>query len=92
MFGRDHGISLRQARSDPEVLTALSGGGALTRAVDTVTKVRIDIGRKEYSLTDSGRADQNHQVLDQLDAQVPWDEGGADLVGRLALEQGRRWS
>lgn len=94
-------------------------------------------GRKEYSITDSGRAelrrwltevpparasrneammrvfflwtlepneaadylddeadvyDKNQQLLDRLDTQVPWDEGGADFMGRLALEQGRRWS
>jgi len=29
-------------------------------------------------------------ALDGIDAQVPWDGSGADLMGRLALEQGRR--
>lgn len=29
-------------------------------------------------------------ALDGLDDQVPWDSGGSDLMGRLALEQGRR--
>lgn len=30
--------------------------------------------------------------LEQLDSAIPWDANGSDLMGRLALEQGRRWS
>ncbi len=30
--------------------------------------------------------------LEAIDEVVPWDRSGADLMGRLALEQGRRWS
>lgn len=28
--------------------------------------------------------------LEALDAVIPWDDGGSDLMGRLVLEQGRR--
>lgn len=94
-------------------------------------------GRKEYRITDTGRAELRHwltevapersgrnesmlrvfflwtlepeeaadyldaeaavyraggDALERLDAAVPWDTSGADLMGRLALEQGRRWS
>jgi DNA-binding PadR family transcriptional regulator len=31
-------------------------------------------------------------ALERLDAAVPWDHGGSDRMGRIALEQGRRWS
>lgn len=31
-------------------------------------------------------------ALERLDAAVPWTESGSDLMGRIALEQGMRWS
>lgn len=31
-------------------------------------------------------------ALERLDAAVPWDNSGSDLMGRIALEQGLRWS
>lgn len=31
-------------------------------------------------------------ALEALDASIPWDGGGPDRMGRIALEQGRRWS
>ncbi|MFN8020210.1 MAG: PadR family transcriptional regulator [Acidimicrobiales bacterium] len=31
-------------------------------------------------------------ALDRLDGAIPWDEGTGDRMGRIALEQGRRWS
>jgi len=29
--------------------------------------------------------------LDALDAGIPWDSSGSDLMGRIVLEQGRQW-
>ena len=34
----------------------------------------------------------NGAGLDAIDDLVPWDGTGADFMGRLALEEGRRWS
>jgi len=31
-------------------------------------------------------------ALERLDAAVPWDDSGSDRMGRIALEQGLRWS
>ena len=31
-------------------------------------------------------------ALERLDAAVPWDDSGSDQMGRIALEQGLRWS
>jgi PadR family transcriptional regulator AphA len=31
-------------------------------------------------------------ALERLDAAVPWDASGSDQMGRIALEQGLRWS
>ena len=30
--------------------------------------------------------------LERIDAAVPWDASGSDQMGRIALEQGLRWS
>ncbi len=32
------------------------------------------------------------ETLDALDDAVPWSDSGPDRMGRIALEQGRRWS
>jgi PadR family transcriptional regulator, regulatory protein AphA len=42
-------------------------------------------GEAEY-YRDNGRS------LGELDDAVPWDDGPVDLMGRIAMEQGRRWS
>lgn len=34
----------------------------------------------------------NGAGLDAIDDLVPWDNTGSDFMGRLALEEGRRWS
>lgn len=31
-------------------------------------------------------------ALGRLDTTIPWDDSGGDRMGRIALEQGRRWS
>lgn len=35
---------------------------------------------------------ENGSELKQIDHDVPWGSSGAELMGRIALEQGRRWS
>ncbi|MEO5723741.1 MAG: hypothetical protein ABIQ39_07160, partial [Ilumatobacteraceae bacterium] len=35
---------------------------------------------------------ESHAALEALDGVIPWDASGSDRMGRIALEQGLRWS